>query len=123
MLGVSVLWAAPGAFAVVWGARGARSWVSLTPESVVIRNALRTHTLPWSQVEGFEVFPASADGYATTQASLRLANGSRVSISCTALVFGWVWNGGKRWRTVSDFVQHLAGEQERILSGASQKPA
>jgi PH (Pleckstrin Homology) domain-containing protein len=108
MLGISLFWGIPGAFAVRWGAGGSRSWVAVTPESLVVRNALRTHTYPWSEVQGVEVIPASPDGRAITQAAVRLESGRRVPMSCTALAFGWAWTGDKRWRTVSDFIERLS---------------
>jgi hypothetical protein len=119
MLGISLIWAIPGAFAVRWGAGGARSWVGVTPENLIVRNALRTHTVPWSEVQGFEVLPASADGRATTQAAVKLVSGRRVLMSCTALGFGWVWSGEKRRRAVSDFVSGLDADCERIQSGVT----
>jgi hypothetical protein len=114
----STMWGAPGVFLVFWGAGGARSWVSLTPDNLVVRNALRSHTYPWPQVERFEVIPPFPSGRATIQAAVKLSNGRITAISCSALAFGMVWNGGKRWQTVSDFVQRLTLEHRQIRSGA-----
>jgi len=42
-------------------------------------------------------------------------------MSCTALAFGWVWSGEKRWRAVSDLVSDLDadanGSNRRGLRG------
>jgi Bacterial PH domain len=121
MLAVSLFWGLPGAFAARWGGGGARSWVAVTPEQLVVQNALRRHTYPWSQVQNIEVNPASPDGRAITQAAVRLDNGRQVLISCTALAFGWASRGQKRWQTVNEFIQSLHADHERIRTGA-QRP-
>jgi hypothetical protein len=89
MLGLSLFWGLPGVFGVRWGVGGARSFVAVTSENLIVRNALRTHTYPWSNVERVDVVPRSPDSQATTQAAVRLKDGRLVRMSCTALV-GWV---------------------------------
>ena len=118
MLAVSLFWALPGAFAARWGAGGARSWIAVTPEQLVVENALRTHTYPWSQIHSIQVSPASPDGRAITQAAVTLDSGRRVPISCPALPFGWAWQGQKRWQTVNEFIRSLEAERERIRASA-----
>jgi hypothetical protein len=113
MLGLAVFWSVPGAFAVRWGVGGARSFVAVTAENLIIRNALRTHTYPWSHVQSIEVVPRSPDPQATTQAAVRLKDGRMVRMCCTALV-GWVWNGGERWQSGSDFTERLGAERHRL---------
>jgi hypothetical protein len=110
-----LVWGAPGAFAVRWGVGGARSWVIVTAQGLTIKNALRTHVIPWDQIAGIDVLPNDRNGRAITIGAVRVKRGGRsVGMSCTALPFGWVWNGEKRRRTVYEFVQPLTDARQRF---------
>jgi hypothetical protein len=109
-----VIWA-PAGIGLTWlGVRGFNSAVILNEDTLIIRNSIRTYTIPRSRIESFVVSPPvpRSASYLTTQAVVKVEGRAPIALTATNLQ-GFIWNAKKRWQAVAEFIEPLNAELHR----------
>ena len=93
--------------------------VGIDPNSVLVRNTLRTHRFAVEDVEGFEVAPApGTDPHVPADAVLRLRNGGAMRLS--AFRDEGLATSGAATRRYQDVANQVEAMNERLAAVAGQ---